>query len=323
MRQIANLFALWTVAGTAWAWFVLEHFTWFVSSENRIFGVKLIHLGLGVIMLGMGVTFSFADFREVLRVLRKVALGVACQSVIMPFVGYTLARLSGLETGLATGLILVSCCPGGTASNVVAYLARANLALSVLVTMCSTLVAIAMTPILTGWLAGKFVEADRWNLFLNMVAVVLVPVFAGVALRQLFPKLLRWVTPWSPLLSVAIIVLIVGGIVGASKELIREHFGILLLVVFLLHAMAFLLGYVIAKALRLPIIDRRTICIEMGMQNSGLGSSLAKTEKFQAQFATPLEGGVGHRCPPQSRPVYHCIIGSLLAAIWRRQKADR
>ena len=319
-RQITNLFALWTVLGTAWAWFVPEHFTWFIDPSHRIFGAKLIHVGLGLIMFGMGITLSFKDFMQVARVPRKVAIGVGCQFVIMPFIGYSIARLSGLEAGLAVGLILVSCCPGGTASNVVAYLARANVALSVLMTMCSTLLAIGLTPVLTGWLAGKFVEVDRWNLFLNMVVVVLVPVLAGVILHQIFPKFVRWVTPWSPVLSVLIIVLIVGGIVGASKELIRSHFGVLLVAVFLLHAGGFSLGYVLAKLLRFPEVDRRTVCIEVGMQNSGLGSSLAKTEKFQGQFATPAEAALAP-VPSAISAVYHCIIGSLLAAIWRRRAA--
>ncbi len=319
-RWITNLFALWTVLGTLWAWFVPGHFTWFVDGDNRVFGAKLISIGLGLIMFGMGITLSFDDFRRVLKVPLAVGVGVGCQFLVMPLLGYSLARLFELETGLAVGLILVSCCPGGTASNVVTYLARGNLAFSVLLTMCSTLLAIVLTPLLTGWLAGKYVEVDRWNLFLNMLAVVLVPVLAGVFLHRLFPGLVKRLAPWSPVLSVAIIVLIVGGIVGASKDLIREHFGVLMVAVFLLHGLAFVLGYGLAKLLRFPVIDRRTLSIEVGMQNSGLGSSLAKTDKFQAQFVTPAEAALAP-VPCAISALYHCIIGSFLAARWRTRKA--
>jgi BASS family bile acid:Na+ symporter len=317
-QTLTNLFALWTVLGTAWAWFVPAHFTWFIDRDNTVFGAPLISVGLGLIMFGMGITLRIEDFKAVLKTPKSVGLGVLCQFVIMPFLGYGLARGFQLETGLAVGLILVSCCPGGTASNVVTYLARGNLALSVLMTMCSTLLAIGLTPLLTGWLAGKYVEVDKLNLFLNMVAVVLVPVFAGVALNRFLPKLVRFVTPWSPVLSVLIIVLIVGGIVGASKDLIREHFGVLMLAVFLLHGLAFLLGYGLAKLLRFPLVDRRTVSIEVGMQNSGLGSALAKTPKFQAQFPTPAEAALAP-VPCAISALFHCIIGSFLAALWRNR----
>ena len=318
LAAATNAFALWVVLGTAWAWFFPHHFSWFVNPENRIFGVKLIPLGLGLIMFGMGITLSFDDFREVLKIPGTVGAGVAAQFVVMPLLGFTLARAFSLETGLAVGLILVSCCPGGTASNVVTYLARANLPLSVLMTMCSTLAAVVMTPLLTGWLGGKYVDIDRWNLFLNMIAVVLVPVLVGVILHQYMPKFVRFVTPWSPVLSVLIIVLIVGGIIGGAKDKIVEHAGTLLLVVFLLHAGGFAIGYGIAALFGFKKAFRRTLSIEVGMQNSGLGSSLAKTDKFQAQFGTPLEAALAP-VPSAVSALYHCVIGSMLAAYWRRR----
>ena len=162
---MTRLFALWTVLGTVWAWFVPEHFLWVVDDRFRPFGQPLVSVMLGVIMLGMGLTLSLDDFRRVLRLPKAVAAGVILQFTIMPMTGYAVAMGSGLEPGLAVGLILVACCPGGTASNVIAYLARANVALSVTMTLASTLIAVAMTPLLTGWLAGVFVEIDRWALF--------------------------------------------------------------------------------------------------------------------------------------------------------------
>ena len=293
-----------------------------MDKDNKILGIKLIHIGLGMIMFGMGITLSFDDFRAVLKVPRAVIAGVGAQFTVMPLLGFALAQLFSLEAGLAVGLILVSCCPGGTASNVVTYLARANLPLSVLMTMFSTLSAIVMTPLLTGWLAGKYVDIDRWNLFLNMVAVVLLPVIAGVLLNRFLPRAVRHVTPWSPLLSVVIIVLIVGGIIGNARGAIIEHAGSLLIVVFLLHAGGFGIGYALAALFRFKTAFQRTLSIEVGMQNSGLGSSLAKTEKFQGQFQSPLDAVLAP-VPSAVSALYHCIIGSLLAAYWRRRSLEK
>ncbi len=319
-EHLTRLFALWTVLGCAWAWWVPAHFTWFVDRDNQLLGVPLISLGLGLIMFGMGITLKVEDFRAVLLTPRKVVLGVGCQFLVMPLLGVSLAHGFDLPPGLAVGLILVSCCPGGTASNVVTYLARGNLALSVLLTMGSTLVAIVLTPLLTGLLAGAFVDIDRLSLFLNMVGVVLVPVLAGLLFGRFLPRLVRFITPWSPVLSVIIIVLIVGGIIAVKKDLIREHAGLLLLVVLLLHAGGFGLGYVLAKWLGFPVIDRRTVSIEVGMQNSGLGSALASGPGFAAQFPDLAQAALAP-VPSAISALYHCLIGSFLAVIWRGRTA--
>ncbi len=317
IQRLTGLFALWTVLGTGWAWFVPEHFLWVVDGRFRPFGQPLISVMLGLIMLGMGLTLSFDDFRRVAKIPRCVGAGVALQFTVMPLAGIFIATMFGLEAGLAVGLILVACCPGGTASNVVAYLARANLALSVTMTMASTLIAVAATPLLTGWLAGKYVEIDRWNLFINMVSIVLVPVIAGVLLNRYMPRLTARIATISPLASVVVVVLIVGGIIANSKALIEQHFGVLLLAVLLLHIFGFGLGYLITRALGFGVGEQRTISIEVGMQNSGLGSSLASTPSFAAQFATPMQAALAP-VPSAISAVYHVVIGSFLAAIWRR-----
>ncbi len=321
IRTATNLFALWTVLGTAWAWFIPDHFLWVVDGTFRPFGQSLVSVLLGVIMLGMGLTLTPSDFRRVLTLPRAIATGVALQFLIMPLAGVSLASAFQLETGLAVGLILVACCPGGTASNVVAYLARANLALSVTMTLLSTGVAIIATPLLTGWLAGVYVEIDQWALFRNMVTIVLLPVVAGVVLNRLFPTATAKIATISPLASVIGVVLIVGGIIAASKGLIVEHAGELLAALFLLHATGFLLGYGISRALGLAEVDARTCSIEVGMQNSGLGSTLASGPSFAAQFATPLQAALAP-VPSAVSSVYHVVIGSLLAAIWRRLGDD-
>ena len=149
MRILAactNLFWLWTIIGVVWAWFQPEAFTWFLTGNVPGTSVKLLTAGLGVIMLGMGITLSLADFKAVLKTPKQVFVGVAAQFIIMPFIGWSVATLFDLEPMLKLGVILVSCCPGGTASNVICYLARANVALSVLMTMCSTFLAVVLTP---------------------------------------------------------------------------------------------------------------------------------------------------------------------------------
>ncbi len=303
LNTATNLFPVWTVLGAGAALFWPELFTWFRG--------KLIVWGLAVIMLGMGLTLNVASFRSVLSTPRPVMLGVGSQFLIMPFLGWGIASVLDLPTDFAVGLILVSCCPGGTASNVVTYLARANLSLSVLMTMASTFAAVMMTPLLTKFLAGKMVHVDAWGLFLSTVQVVLLPVAIGIFLNQYAPRVVDRVRLISPFVAVVAVVLIVASIIGQRADEIRESGGILLFAVTLMHGFAFGLGYVSAWAFGYQEEIRRTVSIEVGMQNSGLGSALA-TKHFNLSTATP--------CAISA--VMHCIIGSLLAGLWRWRSAQ-
>lgn len=315
---LTRQFALLTVLGTVWAWFVPEHFLWVVDGRFTPFGQPLVSVMLGLIMLGMGLTLTLEDFRNVLAMPKAVLAGVMLQFTIMPLAGFSVALASGLETGLAVGLILVACCPGGTASNVISYLARANVALSVAMTLASTMIAVLATPLLTGWFAGIYVEIDRWALFRGMVAVVLVPVIVGALLNTLFPRATRRIADVSPLVSVVVVVLIVAGFIARSKALIVEQGAVLLLAVLALHVAGFALGYLLSKLLGFDATISRTISIEVGMQNSGLGSSLAAAPSFASQFANPVQAAFAP-VPSAISAVYHVVIGSLLAAIWRRR----
>lgn len=317
--RATSLFAIWTVLGVGWAWAAPAHFNW--VNTTQIAGQSLISVLLGLIMLGMGLTLSLEDFRRVAAIPRGVATGVVLQFTIMPLAGLAMAFVFGLEQGLAVGLVLVACCPGGTASNVVAFLARANLALSVTMTLASTLVAIALTPLLSGWLGGVFIEIDRWSLFRSMVVIVLIPVVLGVALNTLMPRATAKVARISPLFSVIVIVLIVGAIVGASKELILTHAGGLLLAVLGLHVIGFGLGFLLSRIAGMAPAEQRTISIEVGMQNSGLGASLASNPSFAAQFSNPMQAALAP-VPAAISAVYHVVIGSLLAAMWARKSDD-
>lgn len=318
LRAITNNFAALTVAGVGLAWYRPEWFTWLTDGSIRLAGQPLLSLTLGLVMLAMGLTLSFEDYRRLAALPRALLAGVALQFSVMPLAGFAIASAMGLEQGLAVGLILVACCPGGTASNVVAFLARGNVALSVAMTMASTLAAVALTPLLAGALAGAYVEIDRWSLLQNMVSIVLVPVVAGTLLNTAFPRAAARVGAVLPLVAIVLVILIVGGIVGGAKAQIASHAGVLLAATFLLHACGFALGYVLARVLGLGEIEARTISIEVGMQNSGLGSGLAKTPAFAAQFATASQAALAP-VPAAISAVWHVVIGSLLAGWWRRR----
>jgi BASS family bile acid:Na+ symporter len=318
LRTITNSFAVLTLAGVALAWVFPPAFTWMTDGRITVAGQPLLSLALGTIMLAMGLTLTFDDYRSLARMPRALLAGVGLQFVVMPLSGFAIARALALEPGLAVGLILVACCPGGTASNVVTYIARGHVALSVAMTMASTLAAVVLTPLLTGWLAGAYVEIDRWNLLVNMIAVVLVPVVAGTLLNRLFPRAAERVSAVLPLIAIVLVILIVGGIVGGAKAQIAQHAGVLLLATFLLHASGFALGYVLARWLGLGEVEARTISIEVGMQNSGLGSGLAKTPAFAAQFASLQQAALAP-VPAAISAVWHVVIGSVLAGWWRRR----
>lgn len=299
---LTNAFPLWITICSGLALFYPDLFTWFQG--------PFIVYGLGVIMLGMGLTLSFDDFRDVANLPKAGIIGVFCQFVIMPLLGWGIGKMLALDEidpMLAVGLILVACCPGGTASNVVAFLARANVALSVMMTVVSTFAAIMLTPILTKWYAGTLVDVDAVGLFQSTVKVVLVPVTLGLILNQFSPKFGKAVRPFSPFVSVVAIVLIVASIIGQQREVILGSGWRLLAAPMLLHLGGFGLGYLVAKLFRLREENARTISIEVGMQNSGLGATLAKGH-FPGTVA-PV--------PCAISAVYHCLIGSVLVALWR------
>ncbi len=299
-----NAFPVWVLLGGLLALREPVWFTWFSG--------PWIVWGLAVIMLGMGVTLTVEDFRRVLTLPKPVALGFCAQYSVMPLLGWSIGRLLHLETPFAVGLILVSCCPGGTASNVVTYIARANVALSVVMTAVSTFAAVFMTPLLTSWLAGTLVKVDAWGLLWSTFQVVIIPVAAGVVINRGFPRAVQAVLPVAPLVSVLTIALICASIIGASAEAVKGSAVRLLSAVFLLHAGGFALGYGLARLFGYERLIARTVSIEVGMQNSGLGVVLARKH-----FADPLTA-----VPCAISAVFHSVIGSILAGWWRLRPAS-
>ena len=302
-------FFVWTILGGGLALIWPGLFTWFKG--------LWIQIGLGVIMLGMGLTLNFDDFKRVFRMPRPILLGVFLQFTIMPALGWSAGRLFGLPDHYAVGLILVASCPGGTASNVIAFLARANTALSVSMTAISTMLAVAMTPLLTGLLAGSRMEVDVIGLFTSTAMVVLLPVTLGVLLNRFLPRVTETLRPVAPAVAVLLIVIIVASILGKSRGVflkLEEGGGYrMLFAVLFLHALGFGLGYGLARLLSGDERSARTVSIEVGMQNSGLGVILAR-----AHFAAnPLVA-----VPSALSALTHCIFGSLAAAWWGRRKVD-
>jgi BASS family bile acid:Na+ symporter len=241
----------------------------------------------------------------------------------MPLAALVSGMAFGLPKELALGLILVGCCPGGTASNVICYLARANVALSVLLTMCSTFLAVAMTPLLTKWLAGQAMNVNAWDLFGSMIEIVLIPLLLGLVINHLVEKnryrdaVREAVGSVGPMVSVVLIVLVVGSIVAGGKASIAQAGWTLFAAVFALHGIGFGLGYVVAKLCGCDVAQCRTVSVEVGMQNSGLGAALAKTH-FAAMPLAPIPAAIS--------AVFHCLIGSFLAWYWSRSAtstADR
>ncbi|WP_199430567.1 bile acid:sodium symporter family protein [Qaidamihabitans albus] len=269
-----------------------------------------IPLLLGVIMFGMGLTLRPADFALVLRRPRAVLLGLAAQFLVMPLAAWSVSWALGLTGMLLAGMVLVGSAPGGTASNVIVYLAKGDVALSVTLTSVATLLAPLLTPLLVLWLAGSDLPVGFWSLFESIVQIVLVPVVAGLLVRALATRLVERVLPYLPLVSVTGIVVVVAAVVGANSGVIGDS-GVLLVIAVIAHnAIGLVLGYFAGRVSGLDESARRAVSIEVGMQNSGLSASLAT-----AHFA-PLAA-----LPAALFSVWHNVSGSLLATYWARRPA--
>jgi BASS family bile acid:Na+ symporter len=253
------------------------------------------------------------DFLRVWKEPKVVGLGVFFQFLIMPAWGAFLAWALQLPSEMAVGLILVASCPGGTASNVVVFLAKANLALSVSLTLVSTILAIFLTPWLTNLYAGHYVPVDSWGLLKSILLIVLLPLLIGLLWKRLFEKSAQQVSRVSPFVSVLFILLIVGYVLAAKRDIILNNWYTLLFAVLFLHTGGFLLGFVIGLLFKRNQSECRTFSIEVGMQNSGLGMALA-SKHFAHLPMVPA--------PCALSAVIHCLLGSFLASWWNRKTRD-
>ena len=241
---------------------------------------------LGVVMFGMGMTLRIRDFKLVFQRPRDVFIGALAQFTIMPALAWLLAKGFGLPPELAAGVILVGTCPGGTSSNVMTYLARGDVALSVSMTMTTTILAPIVTPLLTWWLAGEWVEISLSAMMLSIVQVVILPIVLGIIINTFFEASVQKVVTLLPLISVTAIVLIVGGVVSVSSQRIMETGLLIMLVVMCHNLLGYGIGFLLAKLLHMNMAKAKAISIEVGMQIFGLATSLAMLH-FGATAAIP------------------------------------
>lgn len=284
------------------AFFYPKGFSW-ATNYTTIF--------LGVAMFGMGLTIKAEDFKIVFMRPKDLFIGCLLQYTIMPLAAFVLAKIFHLPTDLALGVILVGCCPGGTASNVITYIAGGDVPLSVGMTMVSTILAPICTPFLVYLLGGSWVEVSLAAMMLSVVKVVLVPVLGGILLYHIFPKQVDAIRDFLPMVSVISIVMIISGIVGSNAEKIITCGALVMIVVAIHNGIGLALGTFAAKLLKLEEPKVTAIGIEVGMQNSGLAISLA-TANFAANPLATLPGAIFS--------VWHNISGTLYAGLRNRKQ---
>jgi len=275
---------------------------------------KVINYLLGVVMFGMGLTLRLQDFKVVFSHPKDVVIGCLAQFTVMPLLAWGLARMFSLDEALALGVILVGCCPGGTASNVITYLAKGDLALSVGMTGVSTLLAPFLTPLLTWALAGKSVDVDVLSMFLSILWVVILPIVVGLVIKTLCPKFTEKAVDYLPAFSSIAIAFIVAIIIAANADKLWVGGLIIVLVVILHNICGLAIGYLIGRLLGLSEPKKRAISIEVGMQNSGLASSLA-TLHFAAYPLATIPGAIFS--------VWHNISGAVVAYLLSRKRLVR
>ena len=286
-------------------------FAWFQPSGLSELKPAIIPL-LSLIMFGMGMTLTWANFLAVLKKPGVISVAVICQFAIMPLAAFYIAKILGLSRELTIGMVLVGASSGGTASNVICYLAKGDVALSILLTTTSTLIAVLATPSLCYFYLNESVPVPFTGMLTSVLKIVLAPVLLGTALNSLFSRQLAKIRGIFPILSTLSIVLIIAIIVAANRATLAEAGAVVALAVVLHNMTGLISGYAIACLLHYPERICRTISIEVGMQNSGLSVALA------VGFFTPLAA-----LPGALFSIWHNLSGSLLAGYWSRNPADR
>ncbi len=266
---------------------------------------------LMVVMFGMGLTLKPEDFLVVIRRPRDILIGCAAQFTIMPLLAFGLGKLMGLEAGLLAGMVLVGTCPGGTSSNVITYLSKGDVALSVGMTSVNTLLAPLLTPAITWLLLRTTVDVDAGKMILSILQVVLAPIALGFLINRLFSKQVSKAADFLPTVSVTAITLIVAAVVSHNAERIMQTGAVVFAAVILHNLLGYGLGFLLGMVLKLPSPKKKALSIEIGMQNSGLATSLAGTAFPDLAMAT---------VPGAIFSVWHNISGALLANVFRRAK---
>ncbi|KAF5813872.1 putative Bile acid:sodium symporter/arsenical resistance protein Acr3 [Helianthus annuus] len=326
LSTLASLYPVYVTVGGVVACLKPSTFSWFVEKAPGSYSFSL-----GFIMLAMGITLEFKDLVNLfMQRPLSILFGCAAQYTIMPALGFAISKMLGLSQSLSVGIILLSCCPGGTASNVVTLIAQGDVPLSIVVTVCSTLGAVLLTPLLTMVLAGTYVHVDAIKLSVSTLQVVVAPVLVGSYLQRIFPRAVKAALPFAPLLTVLTASLLACSVLSENVGLLKSslvlpslssdvsplvyaqaffssEMGMVVLSVLLLHFAGFFVGYIAATLAGFKERQRRAISIEVGMQNSSLGVVLAASHFSSAMVALP----------PAVSAVIMNIMGSSLGFFWR------
>lgn len=295
-------------------WFTVIVIVWAVFNyfvpQTSLWGKSYTGYFLGIVLFGMGLTLTLDDFKRILTQPLMVVVGTVAHFVIMPLVAVLLCWIFRLDGPLAVGVILVGCCPSGTASNVMVWLSKGDLALAVAIAAVTTLLAPLLTPALIWFLASAWLPVSFMDMFWSILQLVMLPIVLGVLAQRLLGARVQAAVQVLPLVSVVSIVMIVCAVVAASQAKIAES-GLLIMAVVMLHnSFGYLLGYLTGKLCKLPLAQRKSLALEVGMQNSGLGAALA------AAHFSPLAA-----VPSALFSVWHNISGALLSTWFRRMEA--
>ncbi len=300
---IGKYMAVIVLAVAALALFVPQSCLWVQTSW--------VNTLLMIVMFGMGLTLKIEDFAMVFRHPKDILLGCVAQFTIMPLLAFGLGKIFGLEAGLLAGVILVGTCPGGTSSNVITFLSKGDVALSVGMTSVNTLLAPFLTPAITWLLLRTSVTVDVAAMFMSIIKVVIVPIALGFVINKLFGKYTEKLIDGLPAVSVTAITLIVAAVVSHNAEKIMGTGAIVFVIVILHNLLGYAVGFLVGVLLKLPLAKKKALSIEIGMQNSGLATSLAGTAFPDLAMAT---------VPGAIFSVWHNISGAILADIFRRMK---
>lgn len=281
-----------------------QNFTWVVGKFG---GVAVLSLLLGVVMFGMGTTLDLKDFALVLKRPLDVFIGACAQFVIMPGLAYLIASAFNLDPALTAGVVLVGTCPGGTSSNVITFMSKGDVALSVTMTSVSTVLSPILTPFITYQLIGERIAFDPVGMFWSIVQIVIVPICLGLAVKSFLPKLAATATDYLPAVSAISISLIIAGVIAVSRDNILRTSGTILLVVILHNCLGYTLGFILARLTGMSWKKAIALSVEVGMQNSGLATGLAKAHFASMPMAT---------VPGAIFSAWHNISGAVLAWIF-------
>lgn len=300
---ITQLFPLGAMIFSALAWWQPQ---WFVPAKAAILPL------LAFIMFCMGLSLTLEDFKRVLLMPQLIVAGTLMQFLFMPLLAWLISQWLALDPYLLVGMVLVGACPGGTASNVICYLAKANVALSISLTAVSTVLAVVLTPLLSWLYANSSVDVPTWAMLKNIMWLVFIPVTAGLLINQFLHRKVKQVQGVLPVLSVVAIIFIIAIVVGLNQQRFADISSVLVLAVVLHNLCGLVMGYSASRLLGYTERDCRTLAIEVGMQNSGLAVALA-LKNFSSMAALP--GTIFS--------IWHNLSGSMLAAIWQKSSGKK